>query len=84
MTDYCFKIQGLTDFSMRRLTDTTKVFAGYGVRMTFLRKVAYIHMNDRQRYCALFNILWYYYSIGQLKCSEKTLEWAKKWHPIWH
>ena len=83
MTDYCFKIHDLSDAGMHRLKDRMAGYVRHGVRMTFLRRVAYIHMNDAQRFCGLFNALCYYNDKDMLTASEKSLAWAKKWHPLW-
>ena len=77
--DHCFKLSELTGIEMRYLKRQLAFFVRHGVKITFLRRVIYIHLGDHQNYCAIFNILHAFIGSGRLHCNEASRKWMQKY-----
>ena len=80
MAKYSFKLHDLTEQEMNQAKRHLGRFQKYGVKMTFLKKVAYIHLDDDQKYVCIFNYMSRFKSSGKLQANEKSLEWLKSWY----
>lgn len=79
MTDHCFKLHHLTMPEMRHLKKYMDTYIRMGVKATFLKNVAYIHLDESQRYSGVFNGFHYFISMGKFHASERNMEWLRKW-----
>ena len=80
MAQHCFKLQNLTASEMRYAKDRLAYFVRHGVKVTFLKKVVYIHLDEAQKYTAIGNLLSFFRSTGRLQASEKNSAWLQRWH----
>ena len=79
MANHCYKLHGLTDSEMRRAKRHLAFFVRHGVKITFLRRVIYIHLGDHQNYCAIFNYMHAFIASGRLHCNDKNRAWMQKY-----
>lgn len=76
MANHCFKLYDLTEVEMAYAKDRLDFFCRQGVKMTFLKKVAFIHLDETQRYTCIFCILSFFKHRGKLKASTDNMAWA--------
>jgi hypothetical protein len=81
MAAHCFKLYNLTPSEMRQTEKRLAYFIRHGVKVTALRRVIYIHLDDSQTYSGVFNMLHYFIASGRLHCNEKSQKWLQRY--IW-
>lgn len=79
MNNHCFKLYNLTGSQMRRTKNSLGYLTRHGVKVTFLKKVIYIHLDDSQTYSAIFNMFAYFMAIGKFQCNERNLKWLQRY-----
>ena len=80
MAKYSFKLQNLEKWEMGQAKRHLRYFVNHGVKITYLKKVAYIHLNEDQSYSCIFNYIAGFYSSGKLQANEKSLAWLQKYY----
>lgn len=80
--DHCIKLFNLESSDIVILKKVLSFFIKRGIKITFLKKVVFIHLNDDQTYSAIFNILYHYYYIGKMSVTKKNEEWLKQYMKI--
>ena len=71
MKNYTYKIVNLTPEQMEYLKKKMGYFIRHGVKCTFKKKVAWIHLNEDQLYTVVTMLMKYYDDLGQLVVSGK-------------
>lgn len=77
MAQHCFKLHDLTAAEMNCTKKRLAYFVKHGVKVTFLKKVVYIHLGEDQKYTAIGNLL--SNMADKLQVSDKNSAWLKSW-----
>lgn len=80
MANHCFKLHQLTAGEMNYIKREMRFFVKRGVKVTYLRRVAYIHLQEDQKYTVIAILLARYFRYGQMQATDKNLAWINKWH----
>lgn len=78
MRDYCFKLIGLKNYEVENYKRFFKYYMRRGVKVTFLKRVIFIHLDDTKTYTCIANCL--YNNRRKLVCSDRSLKWLKHWN----
>ena len=81
MANHCFKLQQLTAGEMNAVKYTMRFFTKRGVKVTYLRRVVYIHLQEDQKYTVIGIMLTRYHRANKLQASAANMAWINKWHP---
>ena len=68
---YTYKIINLSQCQMENLKNRMRYFIRHGVKCTFKKKVAWIHLNEDQLYTVVTVLMKYYDDLGQLVVKGK-------------
>lgn len=72
---HTFKISNLSPYEMRERKRNLGFFVRHGIKITFLKRVIYVHMDTDHPYSVLLNMLTAYKRRGMVTCNEKSLKW---------
>ena len=74
------KLVELKPYEMRALKRDLRYFITHGIKITFLKKVVYIHCDSHLPYQCIFNIM--YNFRDRLHCNQKTINWLSNYYPF--
>ena len=74
------KLTNLQSWDIRYLKKALRFFIKQGIKVTFLKKVVFIHCDTSKPYQCIFNIIWNYRD--NLICNQKTMDWLTGYYPF--
>lgn len=74
------KLVNIKSWEMRELKRNLHYFCNHGIKITFLKKVVFIHCDTTKPYQCLFNTIWNYRD--KLVCNQKTMNWLCGYYPF--
>lgn len=77
---YTVKLVNIKPWEMRALKAYLRYFTTHGIKITYLRRVIFIHCDSNKAYCCIFNIIYNYRD--RLVCNEKTKKWLSGYYPF--
>lgn len=81
MVNHCFKLHQLTAGEVNGIKRRMERFTKRGVKVTILKQVVYIHLQEHQKYDAIANLLIDMSHFNKLQTSAKNMAWLKQWRP---
>lgn len=79
---YTVKLHGLAPWEMKCLERTLSYFQRNGIKITYLKKVIYIHCDSNKPYQGLLNIMHSYTRSNRISYNEKTAKWLSQYFPF--
>ena len=79
---YTVKIIDLDPWEIKYLKQDLGFYTRHGIKITFLKKVVYIHCDSDHPYQGLLNIMHGYVRSDRLVCNQKTKEWLSGYFPF--
>lgn len=77
---YTVKIYNLKPWEIKSLERTLGYYTKHGIKITYLKKVAFVHLDSKYPYQGLLNVIHGYRD--RISCNEKTTEWLSKYYPF--
>ena len=79
---YTVKLINLEPYEMSVLKRALGYYTRHGIKITYLKKVAYIHCDSHHPYQGLFNVIHTFVRSGRLICNVKTAQWLSGYFPF--
>lgn len=76
------KLFNLTSWEIESLKRSLHYYTNNGVKITFLKKVVYIHCVKDKPYQGLLNIMHGFVYSGRISYNEKTAKWLSQYYPF--
>lgn len=77
---YTVKLTNLKSWEISGLKRDLRYFTSHGIKITYRKKVAYIHCDSNKPYQCIFNIIYNYRD--KLVCNQKTYNWLTNYYPF--
>ena len=74
------KLINLKPWEVSVLKGMLHYYTNHGIKITYLRKVIYIHCDTAKPYQCLLNTIWNYRD--RLVCNQKTMDWLSGYYPF--
>ena len=74
------KLVDLNPWEISGLKRYLKYYTSHGIKITYRKKVAYIHCDFNKPYQCIFNIIYNYRD--RLMCNQKTMNWLNGYYPF--
>ena len=79
---YTVKLFDLSPYEVDRLKRALGYYVRHDIKITFLKRVVYVHCDSKHPYQGLFNIIHWYVRSGRLSCNAKTAKWLSGYYPF--
>ena len=79
---YTVKLFNLSPYEVNDLKYRLRYYIHHDIKITFLKRVAYVHCDSKRPYQGIFNIIHWYVRSGRLACNAKTAQWLSGYFPF--
>jgi hypothetical protein len=79
---YTVKLIDLSPWEINFLKRALRYYINHGIKITYLKKVVFIHCDSDKPYQGLLNVMFGFTRTNRLICNQKTSDWLSLYPPF--